>query len=668
MTDTDESLLQAFASTRDEKAFRALADRYLGLVFHTAMSHTGHRQIAEEISQNILCALAKKASSLARNPERLPAWLHRATLYESSKAMRAETSQQRRQFLQIPPVSPPEDSAWSDAISHLDAALDQLPDADRRVVLLHFFHNRSFPGIAKSLGKSTVAIQKQSQRALEKLAHLLRAKGVTLTGTVIATGLSSEFAKAAPASLVQSATTAVLTGTAGYSTTSLTLMFAAKSKALVPLVVLLCVLPLALQQVAISNARSRIARLQAGPPATRTAHSTPPKATVRSDPNNLSAWKNLAYRVTLQDAHSMMNYMKDKRIELELRERLEAMTPQEILEKMDQITTWDLPGINGLQGRLLEAAIAKDPSMTLRHFESQIANCPDNMRFPLVKAFTKWLQNDSAAATAWLDAMRSSGKLECTSLGNRNSEQCHNQMMADFLGVVISDLLKSDPTLAIQRFKSLMPDQRMALINYQFRNLEPGTEAAFVNLVRQGVTEDQSNVILTYRNSGYAKIASKMAQEGGFAQVGKFLDTIEATPVERRSFAEFVADRGLSRLIGGENAKVTRAAVDEMRAWLAVQSPQDADRITGITLARNANAGENFQAAAAIVEAIYQESGSDAVLVAFLENVKSSSSAREQESMATKITDDNTRRKILLKLKPNVPPPSGDGSASPSQP
>ena len=48
MTDTDESLLQAFASTRDEKAFRALADRYLGLVFHTAMSHTGHRQIAEE--------------------------------------------------------------------------------------------------------------------------------------------------------------------------------------------------------------------------------------------------------------------------------------------------------------------------------------------------------------------------------------------------------------------------------------------------------------------------------------------------------------------------------------------------------------------------------------------------------------------------------------------
>ena len=110
MTDTDESLLQAFASTRDEKAFRALADRYLGLVFHTAMRHTHHRQIAEEISQNILCALAKKAASLARNPDRLAAWLHRATLYESSNAMRAETSQQRRKLLQVPAETPPEDS------------------------------------------------------------------------------------------------------------------------------------------------------------------------------------------------------------------------------------------------------------------------------------------------------------------------------------------------------------------------------------------------------------------------------------------------------------------------------------------------------------------------------------------------------------------------------
>ena len=254
MTDTDESLLTAFAGSRDERAFRALADRYLGLVFHTAMRRTNQRQIAEEVSQNILCALAQKASSLARNPDRLPAWLHRATLYESSKAMRAETSHQRRNRLHLPEASLPDESPWIDAIPYLDAALDQLPAADRRVVLLHFFQNRSFPGIARSLGKSTVAIQKQSQRALDKLARLLRAKGVTLTATTVATGLSAEFAKAAPLTLVQSATAAVLTGSASYSTTGLTLMFAAKSKVLIPLVLLLCAVPLVFQQMKHSTA------------------------------------------------------------------------------------------------------------------------------------------------------------------------------------------------------------------------------------------------------------------------------------------------------------------------------------------------------------------------------------------------------------------------------
>ncbi|MCX6866085.1 MAG: sigma-70 family RNA polymerase sigma factor, partial [Verrucomicrobia bacterium] len=662
MTDTDEFLLQAFANSRDEKAFRALANRYLGLVFHTAMRRTNHRQLSEEISQNILCALAKKASYLAKNPDRLPAWLHRATLFESSNAMSAESSQQRRKLLQIPAESLPDDSPWIDALPYLDAAIDKLPDTDRRVVLLHFFENRSFPGIARSLGKSTVAVQKQSQRALEKLARLLRAKGVTLTATTVATGLSAEFAKAAPLTLVQSSTAAVLTGTATYSTTALTLMFAVKSKALIPLVVLLCALPLALQQVAISRAQTRIAQLQAGPPATRTANSTTTKVTAKTHSSNLNAWKNLAERAALMG-------VKDKRIELELRERLGAMSTRKICEKIDQIATWDLPNSDGRVGllvALLNAAINKDPAMTLRCFEDQLANSEDNMEMCLVAAFRKWMKSDSSEATAWLDAMISSGKLECTSIGNRNGGQCHNQMMANLQGVVIADLLKSAPTLAIQRFKSLMPDQRMALICYQLRNLEPGTEAAFVNLVRQGVTEDQYSHFLTMQNSRYAEMAWKMVQRGGFAQVGNFLDTIEAAPVERQSFAGFAAGLGLSRLIGGENAKVTRAAVDEMREWLAVQAPQDVDRISGIALARNA--GGNFKVAAAIVDAIYQESGNEAVLVAFLENVKSSRSVREQAAMATKITDENTRRKILLKLNPYLPTPSpsGEGTDIPS--
>ena len=43
MRDSDESLLKSFALDRDEKAFRALAERYLGLIFHTALRTLGDR-------------------------------------------------------------------------------------------------------------------------------------------------------------------------------------------------------------------------------------------------------------------------------------------------------------------------------------------------------------------------------------------------------------------------------------------------------------------------------------------------------------------------------------------------------------------------------------------------------------------------------------------------
>lgn len=84
MRETDESLLLAFAAHRDEAAFRQVAERYLGLIFHTALRRTGNRQMAEDVSQHILCAIARKAAPLARKPGLLPSWIHRATLYESS--------------------------------------------------------------------------------------------------------------------------------------------------------------------------------------------------------------------------------------------------------------------------------------------------------------------------------------------------------------------------------------------------------------------------------------------------------------------------------------------------------------------------------------------------------------------------------------------------------
>lgn len=264
MPDSDRHLLQAFAATRDERAFRQLSSRYLGLIFHTALRRTGNRLLAEEASQNVLCALVRKAGPLSRQPERLAAWLHRATIYESLKAMRSESAHQRRKQLRHPDEAeshPPAESPWTDAIPLLDDSLNKLSESDRTVLLLHFFENRTFPQIARALGKSVEAVQKQSRRALEKLARLLRARGVTLSVTAVATGLAAEMAKAAPLPFTAASAASALTAT--NPTPAFIAMTLSKPKILIPATLLVCAIPLAIQQGAISKASGRNSELLA---------------------------------------------------------------------------------------------------------------------------------------------------------------------------------------------------------------------------------------------------------------------------------------------------------------------------------------------------------------------------------------------------------------------
>ncbi|WP_367871686.1 RNA polymerase sigma factor [Luteolibacter sp. Populi] len=267
MKDTDGQLLQSFATDRDEDAFRLLAKRHLGLVFHTALRRTGNRPLAEEICQNVLLAMARKSGTLAKEPGCLPGWLHRATLYEASKAMRAESSYQRRKQQGQDETAADADAnftdpAWCEALPHLDLALDKLPEADRRIILLHYFEGHPFPRIAERLGKNLTAIQKQSQRALEKLSRILRTKGIALSVTALGAGLATQTAKAVPEALVHSASSFAIAGSTTPFAFSLTAMLASKSKVIVPLALLLLASPLVLQQFAIAGERTRLQSLR----------------------------------------------------------------------------------------------------------------------------------------------------------------------------------------------------------------------------------------------------------------------------------------------------------------------------------------------------------------------------------------------------------------------
>lgn len=286
----DAALLLSFARNRDETAFRTLTERHLGLIFHAALRRTGNRPMAEEVTQNVLCAVVRKAGELARHPERLQAWLHRATLFESSKAMRMEASHQRRKQLQHPDefpgdVHPEEESAWRAALPHLDLALDELAESDRQVVLMHFFERQTFPKIAAALGRSPAAVQKQSVRALEKLSRLLRSKGVAVPARMLPVGMAMESAKAAPAGLLPRLTTnALLKGSTAIAVPGLPLTLALSLKIAAGGVLLILAVQLGLQQMAISQAEGELALLRAHPPGLLQPRSRPPAIGARFPP------------------------------------------------------------------------------------------------------------------------------------------------------------------------------------------------------------------------------------------------------------------------------------------------------------------------------------------------------------------------------------------------
>ena len=246
-----QTLLQRYVRDHDDDSFRLLAEQYLGLIFHTALRQTGNHALSQEISQSVLCDLAKKAPSLSQQSRDLGPWLHRATIYQSSKAIRSEQTQQKWKS-QLPEEADEKSESIQEALPHLDEALNKLSSSERRILILHFYDKLTFPKIAALIGKTPAATQKQSRRALEKLCKILSRKGVTLSSVGLASIFSSQFAKAAPPNIPLSVPVAG-------GSSSLASFFAIKlSKGAIVASTFLLALPLAFQRVQIATKQRQL--------------------------------------------------------------------------------------------------------------------------------------------------------------------------------------------------------------------------------------------------------------------------------------------------------------------------------------------------------------------------------------------------------------------------
>jgi RNA polymerase sigma factor (sigma-70 family) len=211
MNETDFNCLQRFAHAGDQGAFREMVRRHINLVFATALRKTGDAGGAEEISQNVFGALARKAWRFAPD-DSLPAWLYKTTLLESKSWLRGELRRRRREEtaaeLGTTMKNLDEQPAFNALVPLLDEALLSLREKDRVVLLLRYYEKQSLREVGGALGVSEDTAQKRVQTALENLSQFFQRRGfktATASAAVAALQGTSTSVSAATAAAVAGA-------------------------------------------------------------------------------------------------------------------------------------------------------------------------------------------------------------------------------------------------------------------------------------------------------------------------------------------------------------------------------------------------------------------------------------------------------------------------------
>ena len=150
----DHDLIREFTATRSEQAFRRLVDRYCDLVFSVASRVTRDPDLARDVSQQVFCKLASKPNSV---PARVPvaAWLHRTCRSLAVDLVRSEDARRKRETALSHPSAMHSETTpdWSRLEPVIDSLIDELPELDRRAVVLRFYEKRSHGAIGAALGK-----------------------------------------------------------------------------------------------------------------------------------------------------------------------------------------------------------------------------------------------------------------------------------------------------------------------------------------------------------------------------------------------------------------------------------------------------------------------------------------------------------------------------------
>lgn len=204
----DSDLIREYAASGSESAFVGLVNRHIALVYSAALRQMRDAHLAEDVTQAVFIVLAHKAGSLSRHTS-LSGWLLQAARYAASAQIRAAIRRSRREHeatMHSTVTESREADVWQQLMPLLDEGLLALRDADRDVLVMRYFENKTAREIGGLLRISEEAAQRRAKRALEKLRKFFHKRGVRSTAALIAGAVSANSIQAVPPYLVKNAT------------------------------------------------------------------------------------------------------------------------------------------------------------------------------------------------------------------------------------------------------------------------------------------------------------------------------------------------------------------------------------------------------------------------------------------------------------------------------
>lgn len=215
---SDDELLRDFTKTSNEEAFAELVRRHVDLVHSAALRQVGGDvHLAHDVAQLVFLGLARKAATLVDRPS-VAGWLYTSTHYAAANIVRAErrrrTHEQESHMMQESQDESGGNIEWDRVRPMLDAAMLELGEGDREIVVQRFFAGRSFATIGAALHVPEDTARKRAARALDKLSGLLARRGIRSTSSALALALSTHAVSAAPFGLAATLSAKALSGAA----------------------------------------------------------------------------------------------------------------------------------------------------------------------------------------------------------------------------------------------------------------------------------------------------------------------------------------------------------------------------------------------------------------------------------------------------------------------